>query len=201
MCSPGTPTAASLPARYTFAHAAPMLLAPPSTCFFTCPRAFPLKIVALLLSGRRARRCVLSRRPILHCCSWRRGWEGALPTARRRCHRPRHRRRPHCRHRHRQRRPRRRCRLRFRRRHYRPLGTSPTILNHGQDSMAPSTARLQDVRAEYDRPRTTADYEAVQPSVQPNLQPESTARSTGTDVLGLPRTATRLRTSVTARTT
>eukprot|EP00964_Phaeocystis_antarctica_P085795 scaffold54260_cov68-Phaeocystis_antarctica.AAC.1 len=51
--------------------------------------------------------------------------------------------------------------------------------------MAPRTARLQDVRAEYHRPRTTADYEAVQPSVQPNLQPESTARSTGTDVLGM----------------
>ena len=81
-----------------------------------------------------------------------------------------------------------------------PVG-SPTILNHGQDSMAPRTARLQDVRAECDEPRTTADSKAVQPSVQPNLQPESTARSTGTDVLGLPRTATRLRTSVTARTT
>ena len=31
-----------------------MLLAPPSTCFFTCPRAFPLKIVTLLLSGTGA---------------------------------------------------------------------------------------------------------------------------------------------------
>ena len=51
-----------------------------------------------------------------------------------------------------------------------PVG-SPTILNHGQDSMAPRTARLQDVRAECDEPRTTADSKAVQPSVQPNVQP------------------------------
>ena len=51
-----------------------------------------------------------------------------------------------------------------------PVG-SPTILSHGQDSMAPRTARLQDVRAEYNEPRTTAVYGAVQPSVQPNVQP------------------------------
>ena len=49
-----------------------------------------------------------------------------------------------------------------------PVG-SPAILNHGQDSMAPRTARLQDVRAEYDEPRTTAEANAEQLSVQPTV--------------------------------